>query len=141
MHGGPKRRPLIQIPDWALTPKQLIAKRNKLAALKRSEEWQVILAFKRIRREIKLNQERIEAEKRRKRTGKYGLVYGALEGEAEILKLILTLHEKGSPTSMIAHYLNEKNFPARGRRWYDTSIKRIIQRVVKTNGEPSKSTI
>jgi hypothetical protein len=55
--------------------------------------------------------------------------FGTHPGEAEILTEILTLHRQQMPAWRIAHRLNERKVRARGKRWYETSVRRIIERV------------
>ena len=55
--------------------------------------------------------------------------YGTIPGEAEILEKIMEMHRKGFPPGFIATELMCHRIKPRGKRWQETSIKRIIERV------------
>lgn len=93
-----------QLPDWALTPLQL----------KRRKEWG--------KRKTKSKTERKAVNWRVQQP------FGCLEGELSILELILKMHADGDSSFTIAAYLNDHKYPPRTGAWYETSIKRIIER-------------
>jgi Recombinase len=96
-----------RFPDWALTPLQLknrkdwAGRKKKSKTTRRAINWRVQQPF------------------------------GVLEGESPILEMILRMHADGDSSFTIAAYLNDHKYPARTRAWYETSIKRIIERESK----------
>lgn len=106
-----------ELPDWALHPRRLAFKNKKRAEEKR----------KAARKDHKANVK--EAVRVRKFQGE-DYPYGSKYGEGAILALIICLHEYGERPFQIADLLNQKMLPARGKRWYETSVQRIVDRVI-----------
>lgn len=106
-----------ELPDWALHPRHLAARKKKRAEEKRKEK----------RRDHKAQVK--EAARIRKFQGE-DYPYGSKYGEGAILALIICLHEYGDRPFQIADFLNQKMLPARGKRWYETSVQRIVERVI-----------
>ncbi len=48
--------------------------------------------------------------------------------EQEIIDLVRQLRDRGQTIRAIAEHLNQEDYPSRGRKWYPTSVARILER-------------
>jgi len=99
-----------KIPDWALTEKQIAA---------------------RGRRRAKVHRKKVKAVRKLPVNGSHEDFYGEYYNEGAGLALIVAMHEQGYRPFQIAEFMNQKSIQVRGKRWYETTVLRIIERVEK----------
>lgn len=79
----------------------------------------------------------------------YGKQEGPLNGRAQrtwidndeeqaVIPKILALHRSGLNTRAIARHLNDSGIPARGARWWHTTVAKVIERAGGGNGDLPK---
>lgn len=84
-----------------------------------------------------LPSERRTIYKRKPKAGSHDNTYGSRPEEVDALAMIMKWHYEGADCFTIAGRLNERHFICRGKRWYETSVLRIIKRGGRTTCECS----
>jgi len=87
------------------------------------------------------DKERVRRYKQKARHEGKALEFGEMKGEAEILAEIKALAAEGFRPFQIAQKLNDRGRMARGKRWYETTVRRIVERDCSTEQQPTSPPI